>query len=228
MIRASQQFSEEQRQQVNHAIAEAESRTTAELVPVVAAASGRYERPEDVVGLWSGIAAMVMLWTLLPGAAEEPGAWGGVSLGWRLFWSIVALVAGFMGGATVAGYWWPLRWWFTPTAQMKAEVAARARQVFYDSSVHHTGGGTGLLLYISLYERRAAVLADRAIIERVGQDTLDHLCDELTTRLRSGSITDALCDTLRDAGNQLARALPRQADTVNELPDTLVLLDDAA
>lgn len=226
MIRAADQFSEDQRQQVNRAIAEAETQTTAELVPVVAAASGRYERPEDIVGLWTGAIVMLIVWAALPEPVREPGAWGGMAAGWKVFWMMVALVGGFLVGTTVAGYWWPLRWWFTPRAQMAAEVEIRARQAFYDASVHHTGGGTGLLVFVSLYERRAAVLADRAIIERVGQEPLDRLCDELTTKLRSGDITDALCDTIRDAGRELARALPRQGDAVNELPDTLVLLEE--
>lgn len=226
MIRASDQFTEAERQQVNQAIAAAESQTTAEVVPVVAAASGRYERSEDIVGLWVGIAAMLLIWLILPEPVRSSGAWDGMTPGSRLLWMIVALVVGFLVGAAVAGYYWPLRWWFTPTAQMKAEVAQRARQAFYDATVHHTGGGTGLLLYISLFERRAAVLADKAIVERVGQNTLDHWCDELTTKLRSGNITDALCDTIRDVGEPLARALPRQPETVNELPDTLVLLDE--
>lgn len=226
MMRASQQFNEEQRQRVNRAIAQAEAHTAAEIVPVVAAASGRYERSEDIVGLWTGVLVMVVVWAALPDPVRTAGAWDGITPGGKLFWMILALVGGFLAGTTVAGYQWPLRWWFTPHAQMADEVAQRARQAFYDATVHHTGGGTGLLIYISLFERRAAVLADRAIIERVSQATLDKLCDELTTCLHSGDLTEALCTTIADAGETLARALPRQADTVNELPDTLVLLDE--
>lgn len=226
MIRASDQFDEQQRQQVNQAVAEAESHTTAEVVPVVASASGRYDRPADVVGLWAGVGVMVIVWAATPEAVREPGAWGGMTPGAKLFWMIIGLLAGFVAGAAVAGHWWRLRWWFTPTVQMKTQVENRARQVFFDASVHHTGGGTGLLIYVSLYEHQAAILADRAIVERLGQTAIDTLCDGLTTRLRSGLLTDALCDTIREAGEQLAKALPRQAETPNELPDTLVLLDE--
>ena len=47
-------FSDEQRRAVAQAVAEAEGKTSAEIVPVVATASGRYDRAEDIVGLWTG------------------------------------------------------------------------------------------------------------------------------------------------------------------------------
>ncbi|MEX0741291.1 MAG: hypothetical protein WD079_00740 [Phycisphaeraceae bacterium] len=226
MMRASHQFTEQQRQAINQAVAEAESKTAAEIVPVVAAASGRYERSEDIVGLWTGILLMFLIWAILPEPVRAAGTWDGITPGWKFFWMLIALVGGFLVGTTAAGYRWQLRWWFTPAAQMAAEVTHRARLAFYDATVHQTGGGTGLLIYISLFERRAAVLGDDAILERLGQQALDDLCSELTAKLRSGDLTHALCDTIADAGKTLARALPRQPDTQNELPDTLVLLDE--
>ena len=55
---ASSLFNDQARERVNQAIAQAESKTSAEVVPVVATASGRYDRPEDIVGLWLGIIAL--------------------------------------------------------------------------------------------------------------------------------------------------------------------------
>ena len=50
-------LSDSERLSVNQAISAAERRTAAEIVPAVARASGRYDRPEDIVGLWIGILA---------------------------------------------------------------------------------------------------------------------------------------------------------------------------
>ena len=68
--------------------------------------------------------------------------------------------------------------------KMRDEVAARARAVFFDGRVHHTAGATGLLVYVSLYERMAAVLADQSVLDRLGQDAVDELCGVLTAGLQ--------------------------------------------
>jgi putative membrane protein len=108
---------------------------------------------------------------------------------------------------------------------MREEVYARAREVFFDRRVHHTGGRSGVLLYVSLYERMAAVIADQSILERIGPARIDEICHEFTQRLHTGTPIDALCDTARSLGQQLAPLLPRAQDDVNELADALVVIN---
>jgi putative membrane protein len=108
---------------------------------------------------------------------------------------------------------------------MRDEVWGRSRQVFFDSRVHHTAGRTGLLIYVSLFERMAAVLADEAVTERLGQPALGALRDQPTAALAAQSLADALCATITAAGPRLAAALPREPGDVNELPDALVVLN---
>lgn len=213
-------------QRINQAVAAAESQTSAEIVPVVAAVSGRYDRPEDIVGLWLAVAALATAWSLLPpeGAAGDWGAW---PADLRLAVLVVSTVAGFIIGAVVGAHVDWLRHLFTPSRQMRDEVLVRSRQVFFDSRVHHTAGRTGLLIYVSLFERMAAVLADEAVIERLGQPALDALRDQLTAALATRPLADALCETIAAAAPRLAAALPREAGDINELPDALVVLDRA-
>ena len=47
----------------------------------------------------------------------------------------------------------------------RSAMLARAREVFFDKRVYRTAGGTGLLVYVSLYERMAAVIADQKVLE---------------------------------------------------------------
>ena len=108
---------------------------------------------------------------------------------------------------------------------MQEEVNLRARELFFDRRVHHTTGASGLLIFVSLYERMAVVLGDRSIVETLGQTFCEDLCQRLTTSLRSEDVAAAICDTIQQAAASLESALPRLSDDVNELPDTLVLLD---
>ncbi len=225
---ASSCFTDADRKRINEAVVAAESGTSAEVVPAVATASGRYDRPEDLVGLWAAILGACAFWWFVPRASAEGGSWsGGLAPELMLVALVAILLAGFAVGAVVGSRIGWLRRLFTPRQQMREEVAARASQLFFDGRVHHTAGRTGLLVYVSLYEHAAAVIADKIVTEKLGQPALDELCRHLTEKLRAGgSVVDALCDVLKEAGERLAPVLPRAADDVNELPDALILLDD--
>ena len=225
MQRASQLFNDEQRRQVDQAVATAEANTSTEIVPVVATASGRYDRAEDIIGLWFAIATAVVLWVWLPRPADELGSWSGISMVWQIVALIAGTVVAFVLGAVIGSKVGWLRRLFTPRREMRDDVNRRARESFFDNRIHHTADATGLLLYVSLFERMAAVIADQEVLEKLGQPALDELCAELTDRLRAGHPTDAMCAVLIIAGERLGAVLPRAADDVNELADALVTLD---
>ena len=108
---------------------------------------------------------------------------------------------------------------------MEEEIALRAREIFFDQRVHHTEGSTGLLIYVSLFEHIAIVLADQEILSKLGQAVIDQLCEHLTKQLHHGDYTNAIASVIAEAGDQLATVLPRESDDVNELHDTLILID---
>jgi putative membrane protein len=225
MQQASTFFSEEQRKRIESAVAEAEMKTSAEIVPAVATASGRYDRPEDIVGLWAGVVCMGVVWWFLPRGGPEAGSWGFSIAGAKLPILIIATVAGFVAGAAVATHIGWLRRLFTPRIQMLEEVHTRAHQAFFDSRCHHTEGGTGLLIYLSLFERMATVIADQTVLDKLGQSALDELCGGLTKGLRTGDPAEAVCAAIRQAGERLGEVLPPDAENPNELADSLVILD---
>ena len=115
---------------------------------------------------------------------------------------------------------------FTPRSQMRDEVSARARGLFFDNRVHHTDGGTGVLVYVSLFEHMASVVGDATVVEKLGQEALDELCAELIEKLKAGDPTEAFCAVIASAGDRLSDKLPHAGDDVNELPDALVTIDD--
>ena len=224
MQRASNIFTDEQRRQIDQAVAEAEAKTSAELVPVVATSSGRYDRAEDIIGLWSAMIAAMALWIYVPRTSNS-GSWGELSLVWQIVILIGAMIVAFIVGAVIGSRVLWLRRLFTPRQEMRDDVAARARQIFFDNRVHHTSGGTGMLFYVSLMEHMAAVIADQQVLEKLGQTALDELCAELTEAMRQGHPADALCQTITSAGDRLSKVQPREENDVNELSDALVTID---
>jgi putative membrane protein len=226
MQRASTLFTAAQRQQIAQAVSQAESQTSCEIVPVVATASGRYDRAEDLVGLWLAVLAAIGVVSWYPPLPPESGTWSvDISHYLPLIVLVLAMVVAFVVGASAASQIGWLRRLFTPQTQMRDEVALRARQVFFDQRVHHTASANGVLIYVSLFERTATVLASQAILDQLGSSFVDGLCRQLTNGFRQGRPTEALCGVIEFAGVQLAGPWPRAAGDVNELPDTLVVID---
>ena len=225
MKTASALFNDEQRQRVNDAVVAAESKTSAEIMTVVATDSGRYERAEDLFGLFLGLASMIIVWASFHEDVHTAGGSGGLPLRLQLPALVGFVLVGFVVGTLLAMKAAWLRRLFVPANQLHDEVAARSRQVFFDQRIHHTSRSTGLLIYLSLFERRAAILADQQTVEAIGQRSIDELCEKLTAELREGDATTALCGVIEDAGNRLARPLPRREDDVNEPADALVTIE---
>jgi putative membrane protein len=225
MQRATDLFREQQRQQVEQAVAEAEATTSCEIVPVVASSSGRYDRAEDVIGLWLSMLAAVVVWLIFPSDLGESGNWDSMPVYVGMVTMAFAVVVSFIAGAAAGSRIGWLRRLFTPRLQMSDEVSSRAREVFFDKRVHHTSGGTGLLIYVSLFEHMAVVLGDHEVLNKLGQASLDRLCQLLTERLHQGDPTDALCSVIAEAGKQLSVCLPRTDGAINELGDALILID---
>lgn len=225
MQRPSKAFDENDRQSITNAVAEAESKTSAEIVPVAAAASGRYDRAEDIAGLVLGLVAMSLVWVAFQGYGEPPD-WGFAWSNFELPAMILAAVLGFVAGAATTAWCGPLRRLFVSRQEMKDEVAARARALFFDERIHHTAGKTGVLIYISLFERMATIVADDAVMKAIGTDAIGEMCAALTSNLRIDiGLAQALCDAIRDAGYRLEPVLPRAQDDINELDDALVIIE---
>ncbi len=218
-------LTEEQQKQIEQAVVDAEKKTSCEIIPVLATSSGRYDRPEDIVGLWLTVITALALWYFFPRSDGQAGEWGGTPIAVELILAGLMMVIAFILGAVAGSRIGWLRRLFTPRQQMQDEVAARAREIFFDKRVHHTAGGTGILIYISLFEHTAVALADQAVIDKLGQPFFDQLCQKLTAGLHAGEATTAICSTIQEIGEQAATPLPRAEDDQNELQDLLVLID---
>lgn len=200
----SRLLNESQTQRIAAALSEAESVSAARLVVVVAGRSGSYERVEDVAGLMIGLLAAGLTWLIVPDAPLGGDSWAGYTAGAKLGMMAVVLLIGFGLGAKAVSAMPAVRRLFTPTRRMRAQVAAGAGRAFHDRRVVGPGDGPRLLIYVSLYERRASVLADEFCLSVMDQADLDTLCRDLVTLLRSSEADEAVSQTVRRAASMLA------------------------
>ena len=225
MDRILQKFNDAARERVNDAVKEAEEKTLAEILPVVSRASGSYDRAEDIVGVWTGAIAVGLVWFVFQGTTPG-GGWAAepsLSVG---FWTLagVFLVA-FLCGVVLADRVDWLRRLFVPARELEREAIVRAKTVFFDRRVYRTSRGTGILLYVTLLERRVVVLADDTIADRLSERALSEVRDEIVDGLKAGDLAAGLVAGIERIGNLLGTSLPAEGDQIDEVPSEVVVID---
>lgn len=106
-----------------------------------------------------------------------------------------------------------------------SQVEMRAEVEFFEAGIQHTRDDTGILLFVSLLERRAVVLADKAIADKVPANTWKEVCDILVSGCKTKEIEMAFADAILKCGDILKDHFPRRQDDKNELSDRFVIKD---
>lgn len=226
MKKASELFSGEDRAAIAAAVEQAERATSGEIVPVVATVSGRYDRAEDVVGLLAALLLVGLGWLLFQDVVPLGGDWEqGYTLAFPLLGVLVAIVAGFAGGAALATAFPLLRLPFIPRREMEEEVERRAAEAFQRCRVRATAGATGILVYVSLYERMVRVVGDDAIAAKLDDAAWAGVVEQVTAGMGRGDPVGGLNDGIRRCGELLAAHFPIEPGDRDELPNALVCLD---
>ena len=118
--------------------------------------------------------------------------------------------------------WKPLRMALTPRTIRAQRVRARAIDLFKVGTEAKTLGRTGVLLYLSLKEHRADIVADEAIAAKVAPEVWGDAMDALIERVRAGQPGAGMAAAVTQMGVVLAQHFPRGSENPNELPDRLI------
>ncbi|MFO1256023.1 MAG: hypothetical protein U1E37_10185 [Sphingomonadaceae bacterium] len=219
-------LSEADRAAVGAAVARAEADSAGEIVTIMAERSDDYH---DVALWWSAFIGFLALavvgwfWPFYRGIIERvTGAWqsewqAGTVLGLALL--IVTLK---FAGMYVLQLWQPLRLALVPGALKHRRVRARADLCFKIGAERRTHGRTGVLIYLSLAEHRAEIVADEAIASQVAPEVWGEAMATLISAIRSGHAAQGLIGAVEQVGAVLAAHFPRAEDDINELPDRLI------
>jgi putative membrane protein len=103
-------------------------------------------------------------------------------------------------------------------------VRRRAIAIFQASAAGRTTGKTGILIYLSLAERRAEIIADEAILKVTDDHTWGEAMADLIGEVRQGKVGDGICAAIERVGVVLSEHFPRSAEDCNEIPDRLIEL----
>jgi uncharacterized membrane protein len=105
----------------------------------------------------------------------------------------------------------------------KGDALQQAIKIFERLGMHRTEARNGVLLYISVTDRKLAVIGDKGIHERVGEAYWQGLVAAVRERLRQQQPRDGLIHAIAELGRELSRHFPRSPGNKNELPDEVSL-----
>ena len=221
-------LSDADRQKVAAAIAAAESNSSGEIVAVATPISDAYH---DVALHW----ALVPLFAVLAWAAWRPtalawwydflfGGWSPDPTQSQLLTLLMFFAALKFTVALLILKWMPLRLLLTPAATKHRRVRRRAIAIFQAAAAGRTAGKTGILIYLSLAERRAEIIAEEAILKVTDDHTWGEAMTALITEVKEGRVGDGIAAAVDRVGVVLSEHFPRSADDINEIPDKLIEL----
>jgi putative membrane protein len=222
------QLTAEDHARVTAAVAAAEAQTSGEIVTIVAQRSDSYH---DVALHWAVMAMLAALAVLAtwPRIAEAvhytlAGEWAEPA-GPRALLTIATLVAAatFLLARVLLSSM-TVRLWLTPGTTEARRVRRAALAHFRSSVEHRTAAHSAVLVYLSLAEHRAEIVADAGIHGRVAPALWGEAMAEMLAEVGEGRPAEGLAAAVTRIGAVLAEHFPRGAEDVNELPDQLVEL----
>lgn len=101
------------------------------------------------------------------------------------------------------------------------DVLDHAAFVFTELGMRNTKDRNGVLIYVSAAQRRAAVIGDTGIHERLPNGYWNEVLGAILTRFRDGAYCEGLCEGVARLGHQLEQHFPREANDRNELSDQI-------
>ncbi|HYC88254.1 MAG TPA: hypothetical protein VEO54_03510 [Thermoanaerobaculia bacterium] len=187
-------------QAISDAIHELERCSCAEVVVEVRGRSGSYAHADArFASLLAFIALLVLLFSPWPFAP----VWVAVDV------ALVWFAGLFLSQRSMA-----IRRWMTTEKERAERVRLVAASVFHDRGIMHTSEETGVLVYLSILERRIELLADRGILEAVPVLEWNRLAAEARAK---HATTETLVEVVRALAPLLERHMPIREGDQDEL-----------
>jgi putative membrane protein len=201
-------------ERIDKAVQAAEKETSGEIVCLIQSTSYHYPMA-NVIGATS--------LALVPALAATPllgqWLWLGPHNMW-LFLSIFAVCFPLFHFLVDRTAW--LKRYFISQRELDEEVRESAITGFFEHALYRTREATGVLLLISIFERKVWVLADHGIHTKIPQEQWQSVVDRVTSGFRTRRPAESICEAVRIIGRQLQAHFPARPDDVNELKNVIL------
>ena len=179
------------RDRINREIVRAETKTSGEIVAVICASSDDYI---FIPLLWAALAALAVPLALFPFSDLH---FGHIYAAQLVVFAILSLIS----------QWRPLRVALVPRRIKRARAHRHATEQFLAQNLHTTKGRTGVLIFVSVAEHFAEVIADEEIYRKVPPETWSGVVDELTRHIGKRRVADGFVSAIKMCADVLAKII---------------------
>jgi len=212
---------------VSAAIAAAEVKSDGEIIAIAADQSDAYHD----VGLHYAVLVLFLVLAFFAIWPHQLELWWTRLMGWTAEPSMRQLLTLLLGFALLKFMvvlfilkWRPLRMLLTPGSTKTRRVRRRAVMLFKTGAERRTIGRTGILIYLSMAERRAEIVGDEAITAVTTPETWGEAMAALLKDVKDGRPGDGIVAAVGLIGDVLATHFPKTSEDSNEIPDKLIEL----
>jgi putative membrane protein len=208
-MKAEHFFSDQEKQLIAETIGKIEKETAGEIAVMVVDGSDSY--PESLLA--GGLCLGLLLGLIVSDRFFKGSLWVFLPL-----WTILGFLCGWAMGS-IPG----LQRLFIFPRRREEMVQRCALRSFFEKGLYRTREQTGVLFFISLFERRVWILADKGIYAKIPQQTLQTYAADIAKGIKNGRSGEALCRQIEAVGAILTVHFPVRPDDINELPDTVIV-----
>jgi len=193
---------------IEAAVEEAEKATAAEIVCVVTKQSEDFR----LLGVaWAAVLSLAVPWVLL------------LATPWPVTALLVSQMVVFLLLVLLLTQT-PALLWVVPKGWARREAAQAAREQFLLHGMHRSPERMGVMLYVSLAEHYAEILADVGLEDRVDASVWRDAIDALATAAKAGGVTDGIVAAIEHCAPALAVAAPVGEEGGNGLSNRPIII----
>lgn len=211
---STQFLTQEEQQRVTEAVQRAEKKTSGEIVPMVVSASHNYPMASAIGSVFISLPLSLLL-TSVTGSF----LWLGAQNMWLLliYWTLLFFPIYYLVDKSIF-----LKRLFLLKDQVEEEVEEAAITSFYGERLYQTKDENGILIFVSVLEKKVWILGDRRINEKIDSDQWQDIIDELSAGIRAHNQCEALCHAVERVGKVLLEHFPISDDDKNELHNIII------
>ncbi len=211
-------FTDSDLNRIKVAVKEAENTISGEIVPVIVERSGYYSIANykgGILGASISFLILVLLDRYIFTDVENALFYDPV------FIFFIATVGG-MIGALLPNLSAPIKRALVARQHLDNSTKQRAECAFLEEEVFNTKQRTGIMIFISFFEREVMVVADKGISKVVEQKVWDKIVADLLISIRNEKIVEGLEACIKTCGQiLLENGFLKAEDDINELNDDL-------
>lgn len=203
-------FNNEFKTKLAKQIADIEINSNTEIVVLIREVSGNYNDIYLIIGLIISLAVFTFF-------IFSPFVFGDYLI---YMGTILAFFIGFALAFVIK----PLSKPFINDKRIKRNVEIMARASFQKGGIHHTLKKTGILIYISIFEKQVLMIADKGIVSAIPKNEMEIIETQINNIFSESNIDTAILKEVGALKEVFSKYIPPVMDDINELDDSMEIV----